>query len=160
MGRPKLSRSEEFIVRAGRQLLVAMREATSGRGFDEILKDEYRDLPDEAKLAYLICCLAVAQGAQGVYRRHLLPCLGRTSFAKAQIIGELLNGVLISANESGTLLKPRHRVIANVVASEIAPVGLKFQAISALLKQISADITPNNIKQKSPAFLAYRGLIN
>ena len=70
-------RVHEFMIRASRQLLVAMQEATRGIGFEAILTGEYNELVPEAKLAYTICCLAVAQGAQGVYRRHLTPCLGR-----------------------------------------------------------------------------------
>jgi hypothetical protein len=153
-------RVDEFMKKASRQLLVAMKEATSGKGFDEILKSEFNELIPDAKLAYTICCLAVAQGAPGVYRRHLFPCLGKTDFRKDVIVSELLNGVLVTANEVGTLLKPRHRVIAYEIANQIAPGGLKLQAILAFLKQICTSIVPNEIRAKGPAFLAYRGLIN
>lgn len=153
-------RVNEFMKKASRQLLVAMKEATSGKGFDEILKSEFNELIPDAKLAYTICCLAVAQGAPGVYRRHLFPCLGKTDVAKGLIISELLDGVLVTANETGTLLKPRHRVIAYEIANQIAPQGLKLQAISTFLKQISTNIVPNEIRARGPAFLAYRGLIN
>jgi hypothetical protein len=43
---------------AGRQLLVALHEATSGRKFEEILHDEYsRISPNMAKLIYLAICM-------------------------------------------------------------------------------------------------------
>ena len=153
-------RVEAFMVRASRQLLVAMKEATSGKGFDEILEDEFKQLVPQAQLAYTICCLAVTQGAPGVYRRNLLPCLGKADFLKGSIISELLRGVLISANEMGTLLQPRHRVIAYEVATRIAPLGIKYEAILTFLKQISSEINRTSVKSRAPAFRAYRGLIN
>lgn len=149
-----------FIERANKQLLVALREATSGKGFDIILRSEYEQLAAPAKLAYTICCIAVAHGAPGVYTRHLMPCLGRTEFKQGVVIRDLLRGVLVPANDSETMVKPRHRLIAYWVATEIAPAGQKVEAISKFLKQISSDIVPNEIKRRSPAYLAYRGMIN
>jgi tetratricopeptide (TPR) repeat protein len=153
-------RVHEFMIRASRQLLVAMQEATRGIGFEAILTGEYNELVPEAKLAYTICCLAVAQGAQGVYRRHLLPCLGRTSFTQGVVIEKLLRGVLVPDNDSGTLLRPRHRSIAQQIVEKIAPSHMKYEAVVGLLKQISSDIVPNAIKRRTPPFRAYRGLIN
>lgn len=145
---------------AKKQLLVAMREATSGMGFDAILRDEFQGLHNDAKLAYVICAIAVTKGAPGVYRRHLLPALGQTDFKKARIIDELLRGILIPANHTETLLKPRHGFIAQWITNEIAPAGLKVEALTAFLSQVASDIVPNEIKRRSPAFLAYRGMIN
>ena len=66
----------------------------------------------------------------------------------------------MAGNDAATLLKPRHRVIAFEVVRHIVPTGVKYEAVLALLKQLSGDITPNAIKGRSPAYLAYRGLIN
>lgn len=153
-------RLSAFMDRASKQLLVALREATSGNGFDLILRDEYNGLVPMAQLAYTICCIAVAHGAPGVYTRHLLSCLGKAEFSKGVVIRDLLRGVLVPANQSETMLKPRHRLIAHWVATEIAPVGQKVDAITAFLHQISSDIVPSEIKRRSPAYVAYRGMIN
>jgi hypothetical protein len=153
-------RLSAFMDRASKQLLVALREATSGNGFDLILRDEYNGLVPMAQLAYTICCIAVAHGAPGVYTRHLMPCLGRAEFSKGVVIRDLLRGVLVPANQAETMLKPRHRLIASWVANEIAPVGQKVDAITSFLRQISSDIVPNEIKRRSPAYMAYRGMIN
>ena len=54
---PPLERKEKLRQRAGRQLLVALHEATSGRRFEEILHDEYSRLsPNTAKTLYLSIC--------------------------------------------------------------------------------------------------------
>ena len=95
-----------FMERADKQLLVALREATSGIGFDLILQNEFNELVEPAKLAYTICCIAVAHGAPGVYLRHLMPCLGRTQFRQGVIIKDLLRGVLIPTNYHETMVKP------------------------------------------------------
>ncbi len=149
-----------FMEHANKQLLVALREATSGQGFDTILRTEFQELVAAAQLAYTICCIAVAHGAPGVYLRHLLPCLGRAEFTKGVVIRDLLRGVLVPANPEGTMVKPRHRLIGYWVATEIAPVGVKHEAITKFLQQISSDIVPNEIKRRAPAYLAYRGMIN
>lgn len=152
-------RVHEFMFRASRQLLVAMQEATRGIGFEAILTGEYNELVPEAKRAYTICCLAVAQGAPGVYRRHLTPCLGKSSFTRGTVIEQLLRGVLVAENDTGTLLRPRHRKIAEQIAEKIAPASMKYEAVVDYLKQIASDIIPNAITRRTPPFRAYRGLI-
>lgn len=47
-----------FKERAGRQILVALHEATLGRPFEEIVVDEYKNIPsDEARRIYLSICV-------------------------------------------------------------------------------------------------------
>lgn len=90
----------------------------------------------------------------------ILPCLGKTSIKKSSIVQELLKGVLVATNDTGTLLRPRHRVIAFQIAEKIAPLSVKVEALTAFLKQISSDIVPNAIRRRAPVYTAYRGLIN
>ncbi|MBN1787045.1 MAG: SIR2 family protein [Sedimentisphaerales bacterium] len=149
-----------FMNRASKQLLVAMKEATSGKGFGLILQSEFSDLPEKAQLIYLICCIAVDKGAPGVYRRHLLACIDEGDFKKTQLIKEILRGIIVPANEDASLVKPRHRLIAHWISSEIANIEIKYAAITKYLLQISSDIIPNEIRRRSPTYLAYRGMIN
>ncbi|MEJ0091332.1 MAG: SIR2 family protein [Limisphaerales bacterium] len=54
----KEERIEAFASLAGRQLLVALHEATLGRPFEEILEDEFNHLvPIEAQRVYLTVCI-------------------------------------------------------------------------------------------------------
>jgi hypothetical protein len=56
-------RRREFEQRAQKQILVAMREATEGKGFDEIIENEFQELtPVETKILYL--CAAIATAAR------------------------------------------------------------------------------------------------
>ena len=51
-------RRQEFIERAGRQLLVALHEATRGKPFEEIVCDEYKNItPARAQEIYLSVCV-------------------------------------------------------------------------------------------------------
>ncbi|TOG14120.1 hypothetical protein CGJ07_24745, partial [Vibrio parahaemolyticus] len=50
-------RCEEFKELHGRQLLVALHEATMGKPFEDIIHDEYKNIfPIEAKRIYLTIC--------------------------------------------------------------------------------------------------------
>ena len=156
---PRPRQVKEFLDRASKQLLVAMREATSGKGFERILRDEFDGLPPEAQLAYAICSLAVHAGARGVHTRHLTGCLGNSILAQHAIQNQLF-GVLVRVSESSPMLKPRHPLIAKWVVREIAPIPLKEEAIRLILVQVSSEIMPNEIRKRSDPYLAYRGLIN
>lgn len=51
-------RTKAFIERAGRQLLVALHEATLGKPFEEIIVDEFNNIsPQEAQRIYLTVCV-------------------------------------------------------------------------------------------------------
>ena len=67
-----------FVQRAGRQLLVALHEATLGRPFEDIIKDEYDNIvPAEAQEIYLSICvlnrLNVPVRAGLIARMHGIP---------------------------------------------------------------------------------------
>lgn len=69
---------KEFEKRSGRQLLVALHEATHGRPFEEILLDEYASIvPPEAQRLYLTVCvlnrLKVPVRAGLISRVHGIP---------------------------------------------------------------------------------------
>lgn len=54
---PGPAQKAAFVERAGRQLLVALHEATLGRPFEDILEDEYKGItPSEAQRVYLTIC--------------------------------------------------------------------------------------------------------
>ena len=57
-GLTETQRRAAFQERAGRQLLVALHEATLGRPFEEIIEDEFRNIvPADAQDLYLTICL-------------------------------------------------------------------------------------------------------
>lgn len=160
-GKPRKEQVHAFLFRARKQLLVALREATSGKGFDAILAEEFESLEGEdSKLAYTIASLAAMHGAPGVRRRHLLACLDGTDERKARVLEEALRGVVITARPGSDLLAPRHRVIGQFVAAETAPMAMKRVALERFLQEVAGDITPERIRARVPEYVAYRGLVN
>ncbi|HKO42682.1 MAG TPA: SIR2 family protein [Pyrinomonadaceae bacterium] len=159
-GKSRKQQLREFLGRSWKQLLVAMKEATSGRGFNTIIEDEYRTLAsDNARLAYTITCLAYMHAAP-VRRRHLLACLEGNDVQKASTLNKDLRGVVVPWKDNEEFLAPRHRVIAQHVAIEAATIDVKQAAIKEFLIQISAEVTPYNIRLRTPEYIAYRGIIN
>lgn len=159
-GKPRKQQLREFLGRSWKQLLVAMKEATSGRGFNTIIEDEYRTLAsDGARLAYTIACLAYMHAAP-VRRRHLLACLEGNDVQKINTLEKDLRGVVVPWKDNDNFVAPRHRVIAQHVAMEAASIDVKQAAIKEFLIQISAEVTPYNIRLRTPEYIAYRGIIN
>lgn len=158
-GKPRREQLRDFLGRSRNQLLVAMKEATSGRGFDIIIASEYASLTDDARMAYIVSCACYMHGAP-VRRRHLLACLDGTDIQKANVIANDLKQVLVPWKDSSEYLSPRHRVIARQVMGETAPVGAKLYAAVRYLSQIAAEINPDTVSRRTPEFIAYRGIIN
>ena len=78
VGKTFEERVKEFEKKTGRQLLVALHEATNGRPFEEILLDEYNSIiPQEAQRLYLTVCvlnrLKVPVRAGLISRVHGIP---------------------------------------------------------------------------------------
>ena len=77
-GKTLEERRRELEQQAGRQLLVALHEATLGRPFEDIIKDEYDHItPEAAKHIYLTICvlnrLNVPVRAGIISRSHGVP---------------------------------------------------------------------------------------
>lgn len=159
--KPRKSQIAEFLVRAKKQLLVALREATLGAGFDAILAGEFSSLEEEdAKLAYTVASLAVFPGALGVRRRHLIACLEGGDKARTRVLQESLREIVIPTTSGSDLLTPRHRIIGHYIAVETAPHALRKEAFQRLLLAISSDINPDHIRKRNPEYITYRGLVN
>ena len=158
--KPRSRQVYEFLRRSKKQLLVAMKEATSGRGFDVILLSEFNSLRSYgAQLAYTIACLCYKHGAP-VRKRHLIACLDGSDIEKINVLKDQLRDVVVPWNDNEDILCPRHRVIADQVAKESAPLETKIDATVRFLRQVRSDITPRNIAKRTLEYRAYRGLIN
>ena len=158
-GRTRSEQIDAFLVRARKQLLVAMKEATSGKGFDVILAQEYDSLvSQEAKMAYVVACLAHAHGPP-VARRHLLACIDGSDLTKATVLRNQLQDVLIAWHENIDYLVPRHQVIAKQVIEETAPRDVVRIAIVRFIRAVAADIIPSAIRRRTPEYQAFRAVL-
>jgi hypothetical protein len=159
-GKSHFEQLRRFLARSRKQLLVAMKEATSGKGFDVIMGNEFSSLSGEnARLAYTITCISYMHGAP-VRRRHLLASIEGSDLERLNTIEYDLREVIVPWNDNDDLLCPRHRLIARKISTEISPPGLRLEAVTGFLTQLSSDITPENISRRTPEYLAYRSIIN
>jgi hypothetical protein len=98
-----------FKERSGRQLLVAMIEATSGERFETKIDRECQELPPEIGGIYAVACVATSLGHY-LTRDELLLSIGTSDNEALNRIQGLLNQRLLVAH--GQQISVRHRVIA------------------------------------------------
>ena len=115
-------RMQQFTQRAGRQLLVALLEATRGQSFEEILVDEYdRIVPESARSLYLSVCvlnrLDIPVRAGLISRVHGIPF----SEFRDQLFAPLEHVVRVREDKKigDYVYLARHPLIAQVVFDRI-----------------------------------------
>jgi len=135
---------EHFTEVAHKDLLVALREITSGSNFDRIVVDEFDRIPSElAKEAYKY---VAAVGQVDLFIRyntleHLLGC-GYQQLADAvftQTEGVLLSSEFVgrSRHTIGYKLRVRHPVIASIVFEAAAPTDKsKYDVLSFVIESL------------------------
>jgi tetratricopeptide (TPR) repeat protein len=156
-GMSQEERIREFETKANKQLLVAMREATSGRGFDEIIEDEYRTLtPQESAILYLCVALATEAG----YRMTLQEFVGCSELPPAESLSLLnrnLRDIVLRTGVNDDLLMLRHRRIAEHMVHGAAPRPALREAYLHLLGVLSSEIGG---QRRSRTFSLFKTLIN
>lgn len=138
-------RIDAFEIRAGRQLLVALHEATLGKLFEDILVDEYESLvPIEAQRIYLTICLLnrleVPVRAGIISRIHKIPF---SSFSKT-LFKPLEHVVYASYDEKirDYAYRARHPVIAEIVFEKILTnEDEKFEEYYRTLSALNIDFS-------------------
>lgn len=143
---------EHFIALAHEELLVALRQLTTGDRFDKIIKDEYDKIPDLlAKKAYAYVSVL---GQVDLYIRQatllrLLNCEAQELWEK---VFRPTEGVLISSQVSGRSrhnigyrIRVRHPVIASIVfACAATDDEQKLQIINAILGMLDPGFREDN----------------
>ena len=123
-------RRQAFIQRADRQLLVALREATEGKRFDQIIQDEYSAIPEEsAQQAYLlICCVYQSKVTMraGVLRR-----LTGVSFEDfyERILAPAAKIIIEDKEDDEVVYRARHPIVAQIVADYRLPGAVERLSI-------------------------------
>lgn len=143
---------------ANKQILVAMREATSGKGFDEIIEDEFNSLvPEETKILYLCTALATEAGYR-ITKQQFIGCSNASPAETLSILNRNLKDIIVSSGENNEHLLLRHRLIAQYAIESFASRYLLSQAYIRVLKMLSVGLS-NKDRNARDARL-YRDLIN
>lgn len=134
---------QSFTEKAGRELLVALYEATQGKSFQEIVCDEYNNIPDEAaKPLYLTVCLMHSIGSYT--RAGLLNRVFNVNFSdfKEKFFEPLENLILDRRDYyvNDYVYESRHRLIAEFVTMGILTNEQeKFDEYIRILNHLDVD---------------------
>lgn len=129
-GKSPNEQRKEVKSRAGRQLLVAMLEATSGEKFEDKIVRECEELPGDLQTAYAVIALATAN-------RYWLPlddvlaALSDHTAEGLEVVDRLVRGHLVLRNANNTHMA-RHPVIAREVVSQFRRSGQLAEAYTRL----------------------------
>lgn len=149
-----LTRSKQvdiFREKAGRQLLVAMIEATSNRRFDEKVASECHDLVQERDTGLIYGIVAVATHLRHfLLRDEILLAAGDSTNKTLNRIESLLNQQLFIAF-GGNQIQLRHRVIADKVVDYYKSEGLLSDPLEGLFWMLSTKVHPELSKYSREA---------
>ena len=157
-GMSEKQRIREFEVRARKQILVAMREATSGLGFDEIIRDEFETIqPEEARTLCLCVALATAAG-YFLTKPEFVGCSPEDPATTLHYLNRNLNGIVVATGPNQDRLSVRHRRIAEHQIVECRGSQVLREAYCRLLNVLAPRINASHWRAR--VFQMYRELIN
>jgi hypothetical protein len=157
-GKSNKERFEEFKYKSKKQILVAMKEATKGLSFDEIIKDEFKEIsPYEAK----VLCLCVALNTELGYTNSKQDFIGFSKVSHSEALTYLnttLAGTIIWVGNSGDKFILRHRILADYIIKYCADVDMLKDAYIRVLSILAPELKRNS--GPSRKFSLYKSLIN
>lgn len=132
-------RVKEFKIRARKQILVAMREATQGRGFDDIIRGEFREVDSqEARILFLCAALATAEFLD-LSTGQWLACSNVSPSDALSLLRRNLKGLLLEYGEPPRVAA-RHPIIAEHIVKTVAQRPELAEAYKRTLAALSHDI--------------------
>lgn len=146
-GKPREVQVDAFRNQAGRQLLVAMIQATSGRRFEEKAVDELIELGDDARVYGLI---AVASAYRfSLQRNEILLGLGEATNAVLNTVDMLIRRHVVRIGHDGGVWT-RHRVIAEVIRDELQKSGAIKELLQGLAHVAATQVSPDLARSARP----------
>ncbi len=131
-------RLDEFKVRARKQILVAMREATQGYGFDEIVRNEFLEIDNrEARVLFLCAAVATAE-LLDISKDQWIACTEVSPADALSLLTRNLRGMLIE--DERERVSARHPVIAELIVDRIAERADVSESYTRLLNTVAHDI--------------------
>ena len=147
-------RREAFEREAGRQLLVAMIQATSGYRFEEKVGDELETLSGITRRLYALVCVASALRSF-LYKDEILLAIGRDPDNVLYRLDRLVAEHLITANPPQYRYRARHRVIADLVQDRLKEMGELRDVLVSLARAIGSKLNPNDKHSRLRRFITY-----
>lgn len=129
--------------RCGRELLVAMIEATSGERFETKPYNEFLDLPAEQQLIYAVIALA-SELRFSLMRDEILMAAGDISNTALHALERLVANRLVITQHGGYTL--RHRRIAELVVAGLRGDAVALAPYEGLVRAMAARLVPGRWK--------------
>lgn len=150
-------RVREFKNRAKKQILVAMKEATHGRSFNEIIRDEFNGIePLEAQLL----CLCVALNTELGFTNSKQDFVGFASVSHAEALALLdsaLSGTILWVGAKDRFMI-RHRVLADFMIDNCASKEMLKEAYIRVLSVLAPELKYSPASSRK--FTLYKALVN
>jgi hypothetical protein len=147
-GKPRDVQEAAFRDQAGRQLLVAMIQATSGRKFEVKAIDELADLQPDGRLVYAIIAVATAFRF-GLSRDEILIACGEQSNIALNAVDQLIRRHIVVPRPDG-FIWARHRVIADIIRSELQLRGQLIKPVHGLALLATAKVSESMPRSARP----------
>jgi hypothetical protein len=139
---PRVKQHQVFREKCGRQLLVAMIEATSGLPFEEKVKGEFSELDNEMQKVYAM--ISVASSFRFfLTKQDLLLGVGEASNSVLNAIAKLVQRHIVVCEE-GTRYHARHRVIADIVFAQLTLDGEVAEVLESLTRAAALQVSPSD----------------
>jgi len=141
-GKSRDEQRRQFQRSYDRQLLVAMLEATSGKHFEDIIKEECEDLQGPAYEIYASTSFVTSLGT-GIRREELLLAVGGDTAQALADLRHLLDRRLLLSDNRG-FIRARHRVIAEKAIDHVKTSGHLPRIIEGVTYAIATKIGPDH----------------
>lgn len=147
-GMPYEDQRRAFRDYAGRQILIAMLQATSGGRFQEKIIGEIGDLEADAKVIYSIVAVSSAFRF-GPSRDEVLIASGDHSNATLNTLDRLVSRHVLVQVSDGSIWA-RHRVIAEILLGELQKTGELADVLSGLALVAASKVMPSLPRSARP----------
>jgi hypothetical protein len=157
-GKSSSDRFKEFKYKAKKQILIAMKEATKGISFDEIIKDEFDQI--KSKEAQTLC-LCVAINTELGYTNSVQDFVGFSKVSHSEALNYLnaiLSGTIIWVGNNNDRFILRHRILADFLIKYCADIDMLKEAYIRVLSVLAPELKRNS--GPSRKFNLYKSLIN
>ena len=147
-GKTRPDQVKAFRDEAGRQLLVAMIKATSGKELKDRAFEELADLTGVAANVYAVICLATAFKF-GLSKDEILIATRDMSNTSLNAVTQLISRHIVSQDGAG-MVSCRHRVIADLIVDELKRRGQLIHAATGLALLASTKVAGHMHRSARP----------
>ena len=156
-GKSDGQRKREFRVRANRQILVAMKEATNGKSFSTIMSDEYNSIePREAQ----ILCVCIALSSELSYSNSKQDLVGFSDASHIEALNYLdnvLQGTIMWV-DNGSRFMLRHKILADHIIRKCVDSKTLMESYIRVLSVLAPELTGSDNRSKK--FNLFKALTN